>query len=247
MNREAGNRRTSEYRKKKSDKTPIPIEILYQDEVIFVVDKPPGMLVHPNQYDRKTPSLVNSLSGKMHAKVYPVHRLDKDTSGLILFSRDKAAAAKLGEQFSDSRVLKKYHAVVFGTLDTPAEVTAPIRQGGKGEKQPALSRIRFLAEAQIEGVQLSLVEIELETGRNHQARIHCEILGKPIVGDRQHGWKEPNAELARILNLPEWTPMFLRSMELGFDHPMDGRRMFFSEGYPGMWQALLEPLFREIQ
>lgn len=242
MNSESGNRRDAKPRKKNPDKIPFQVEILYQDDLIIVVDKPPGMLVHPNQYDRKTPALVNSLSGKLHAKVYPVHRLDKDTSGLIVFSRDKAAAAKMGEQFSGSQVLKKYHAVVFGSLDTPAEVTVPIRQGGKGEKQPALSRISSLARGSISDMALSLVEIQLETGRNHQARIHCEALGKPIAGDRQHGWKEPNARLAEILTPGVALPMFLRSMELGFEHPEDGRSMLFFGGYPGIWTALLGTL-----
>jgi 23S rRNA-/tRNA-specific pseudouridylate synthase len=204
--------------KNRRPKFPPPM-ILYQDEAIILVDKPPGMLTHPNQYDRKTPSLVNSLSGRLHARVFPVHRLDRDTGGVILFTTDKDRARRLAAAMADGEsdagtpaagpiqlpvapgsggFRKEYLALCAGTMAEEALVTAPVRQGGNGEKQQAASVIRGLANFSVDGMELCLLSVELITGRTHQARIHCETIAKPIIGDRQHGWKPVNARFASL-------------------------------------------------
>jgi 23S rRNA-/tRNA-specific pseudouridylate synthase len=246
----------------KTRKTP-KARLLYRDDAIVLVDKPAGILTHPNQYDRKSPNLVNSLSGRMHARVYPVHRLDRDTSGLILFAFDKKRARSLGESMQDAAFSKEYLAICGGTMGEEARVTVPVRQGGNGEKQPAESIIRGLSNFTLSDMELCLLAIRLITGRTHQARIHCEAIAKPIIGDSQHGWKPFNArfaELAAVLppfaaeippsDIDESTeapdlashvlpPMFLRSWKLSFPHPDSGAKVEALAGLPDSWARII--------
>ncbi len=248
---------------KKVKKPPITIPLLYRDSALLIVDKPAGMLTHPNQYDRKTPSLVNSLSGRMHARVFPAHRLDRETSGAIAFCLDKASAREMGELFSSGApdpgtggmqggtpplsVRKQYLALCAGHMADEAEVTVPVRQGGNGEKQPAVSRISGMLNFSVRGMDLCLLSVELFTGRTHQARIHCEVLGKPIIGDSQHGWKPVNREFASIPQVAElygqseagMPRMYLRSWKLSLNHPSKAERIEICSGLPRSWRAVL--------
>lgn len=225
-----------------------PIRVLFRDDNLVIVDKPPGILTHPNRYDRSTPSIVNSLSGSMHSRVFPVHRLDRETSGAMVFSLDRETASALGRDFSDSRVEKLYLALSYGQMGEEADVNVPVRQGGNGRKLPARSIIRGLVNFTLDDMPLCLLAVTLITGRSHQARVHCETIAKPIIGDRQHGWKKINEQFMSIPSVREILAeeglegdpgLFLRSSHLGFKHPVSGEAVDVWGGLPALWRRFL--------
>jgi len=179
---------------------PLPLEVLYQDDVLLAVNKPPGLVVHPAPGHRDD-TLVNAL---LHH--YPelagvggpdrpgiVHRLDKDTSGVMLVARTEAARLHLQRQFKARSVTKRYLALVRGVPDPPeGTVAAPIGRSPSDRKKmsiyaprsrPAETHYRVLAT----GKGVALLEVFLLTGRTHQIRVHLAHRGHPVLGDRQYG------------------------------------------------------------
>ncbi|HEV3472315.1 MAG TPA: RluA family pseudouridine synthase [Actinomycetota bacterium] len=206
----------------------IPIEIRYEDERVYVVSKPPGLVTHPAR-GHEGGTLVNallgrggSLSGRGSTRPGIVHRLDKDTSGLLLVAKDDAAAASLVDALRARRVTRRYLALVRGIpATTTGTIDAPIARhpwrrrlmavvpGGRG----AVTHYRTLQTAD----RLALLEVTLETGRTHQIRVHLAHLGHPIIGDRSYGG---GGDSAVALGL---TRPFLHAVFLAFPHPDDDR------------------------
>jgi len=190
----------------------IPLTILYEDEQIVAVDKPAGMVVHPAVgHERGT--LVNAIlarypetalvGGEDRAGI--VHRLDKDTSGVILIARSEAARLFLMKQFAARTVQKRYLALVEGLPDTTTgEITAPLGRDPNHRKQIAVmptnrggreSISRFQVVERFEG--FTLLEFFPKTGRTHQIRVHCAFIGHPIVGDKVYGRRKQRIALHR--------------------------------------------------
>ena len=206
----------------------IPIEVRYEDERVLVVSKPAGIVTHPAR-GHEGGTLVNallgrggSLSGRGSTRPGIVHRLDKDTSGLLLVAKDDAAAGFLVEALRARRVTRRYLALVrgipaapTGTIDAPI-ARHPMRRrlmavvpGGRG----AVTHYRTSGV----GDKLALLEVTLETGRTHQIRVHLAHLGHPVMGDRTYGGA---TDAARALGL---TRPFLHAVALVFPHPDDER------------------------
>jgi 23S rRNA pseudouridine1911/1915/1917 synthase len=178
---------------------PVPMElaVVYEDADVLVVDKPPSLLVHPT-----SPSHRETLShGVAHqfaerglrARVRPVHRIDRDTSGLVLFAKSAFAHQHLDRQLREREVVREYLALVSGRVEGEGgEVDAPI---GRHPRDPSLRAVspetgepaltRFRVVERFAGA--SLLELELETGRTHQIRVHLAYLGHPLLGDLQYG------------------------------------------------------------
>lgn len=226
----------------------IPLSILYEDDWLLVVDKPQGMVVHPGAGNRDG-TLVNALlchceghlsgiGGVMRPGI--VHRIDKDTSGLLLVAKTDAAHQSLSEQLARHTLTRVYHAIVTGRLREPeGSVDAPVGRhpvhrkrmaAGVPGGRPALTHYRVLEEL----CGHSYVECRLTTGRTHQIRVHMAYLGHPILGDSVYGFKERQR--------PAWGQC-LHAKLLGFDHPADGRRMEVESPLPEYFTRALE-LFR---
>jgi tRNA pseudouridine65 synthase len=215
--------------------------ILYRDDHILIVDKPPGLLVHPNAWDPKAPTVVHSLAGALGRRVYNVHRLDRGTSGVVVFALTRESAKALADQFKSRTVKKRYIAVVRGHLTEETLVDTPIREKN-GKAFEALTRVRPLSRGVIEEplgpfeeAWFSLVEIDLETGRRHQARRHLNYVSHPVIGDRQHGDRRNNRFFIERFGCRE---LLLRAITLEFNHP-GGERLRAFGGLPDWWRECL--------
>ena len=227
----------------------IPLTIVHEDERIIVVDKPAGMVVHP-AYGHRSGTLVNAvlahcpdlagIGGDLRPGI--VHRLDKDTSGLIVVAKDDAAHQHLQRQFKERTVDKMYLALTEGRLTAPRGIIdAPIGRDPKQRKRMAVvrsggreSRTEFtIREAFPEH---TLVEARPLTGRTHQIRIHFASIGHPLVGDPVYGYRRQRLPLER---------QFLHAARLAFALPGTGERAEFHSDLPEDLEAVLESLRRQ--
>ena len=222
----------------------IPLEIVYQDADVAVVNKPQGMVVHPSA-GHTSGTLVNALmyhikdlsgiNGELRPGI--VHRIDKDTSGLLMVAKNDAAHVALADELKAKKSLRKYWAIVHGNLPNDRGVIeAPIGRSDKDRKKqavtakgkPALTRFQVLERFG----DYSLVELQLETGRTHQIRVHMAYIGHPVAGDEVYG---PRRTL-------KGHGQFLHAKTLGFTHPRTGEVMEFSVEVPEIFQKTLEQL-----
>jgi 23S rRNA pseudouridine1911/1915/1917 synthase len=227
---------------------PIPLEVVYEDADIVVVDKPAGMVVHP-AHGHHSGTLVNALLGHctdlsgIGGTLRPgiVHRLDKDTSGLLIVAKNDQAHRHLQRQFRTRHVSKTYLALVEGQPSAPSGVIdAPIGRDPKERKRMAV--VPEGREARTEYrvlehfAQHTLVEACPVTGRTHQIRIHFASIGHPIVGDRVYGYRKQRLPLKRH---------FLHAAHIAFDLPSSEEHMEFHSKLPQDLESLLEKLRRE--
>lgn len=222
----------------------IPLEIVYQDQDVAVVNKPQGMVVHPSA-GHTSGTLVNALlyhikdlsaiNGVLRPGI--VHRIDKDTSGLLMIAKNDQAHLALAEELKDKKSLRKYWAIVHGNLPNDRGVIeAPIGRSEKDRKKqavtakgkPALTRFQVLERFG----DYTLVELQLETGRTHQIRVHMAYIGHPVAGDPVYG---PRKTL-------KGHGQFLYARTLGFTHPRTGEVLEFTAEAPAIFQKTLKKL-----
>ncbi len=219
------------------------MKILYQDEDMCIIDKPPKVFVHYNRLEPETPNCVDELRAILGTEVYNVHRIDRATSGAVIFALNKENAAELSRQFRDGDVEKHYIAVVRGHLDEDIEIKRPVRRSKKGPRVDAHSRVRSLALSVIpealgpfDEIWYSLVEVELFTGRYHQARSHLRSVDHPVLGDTTHGDGTQNAYLRDNFGIGD---LLLRAYRICLDHPQTGERIECISGFPEWWLEAL--------
>lgn len=222
----------------------IPLDIVYEDEDVAVVNKPQGMVVHPSA-GHSTGTLVNALMyhikdlSSINGVVRPgiVHRIDKDTSGLLMIAKNDKAHNALASELKDQKSLRKYLAIVHGNLPNDRGIIeAPIGRSDKDRKKqavtakgkPALTRFHVLERFG----DYTLVELTLETGRTHQIRVHMAYIGHPVAGDPAYG---PRKTL-------KGNGQFLHAQTLGFTHPRTGELVQFTAEAPAIFQETLEQL-----
>jgi 23S rRNA pseudouridine1911/1915/1917 synthase len=245
----------------------IPLDVVYEDEHILAVNKPPDLVVHPSR-GHAHGTLANALLfhcrrqlSDLNGPLRPgiVHRLDRDTSGIILCAKSNAAHARLAEQFKDRRVHKQYLAVVRGSMEHDSgEISLPIGRdsrmrekmrvcpaGGKG--RPAVSR--WFVEERFD--RFTTVRVEPLTGRTHQIRVHLSAIRHPVVADAQYGGGEalyPH-EVSGKAGTPQTTPeepliarQSLHALAVRFTHPVTGAPMALSANPPDDILTLLVAL-----
>ena len=222
----------------------LPLEIVYQDEDVAVVNKPQGMVVHPSA-GHTSGTLVNALmyhikdlsgiNGVLRPGI--VHRIDKDTSGLLMIAKNDQAHLVLADELKEKKSLRKYWAIVHGNLPNDRGVIeAPIGRSEKDRKKqavtakgkPALTRFQVLERFG----DYTLVELQLETGRTHQIRVHMAYIGHPVAGDEVYG---PRKTL-------KGHGQFLHARTLGFTHPRTGEVLEFTAEAPAIFLETLEKL-----
>jgi len=217
----------------------IPLDILYEDDSVAVINKPAGMTVHPGA-GNESGTLVAALLDRYGAKglstvggpLRPgiVHRLDKETSGAMVIARTDEAHLRLVDEFRDREVEKIYIALLHGNLKGDSGVVElPVARdlrrrsrmtARRREGRAAKTAWRVLARA---GAAFTLIEAELHTGRTHQIRVHFSALGAPVVGDTLYG--APRQERVDKTPLAPLGRNFLHAARLAFDHPLTGRRV----------------------
>ena len=219
---------------------PVPLTIVYEDEHLLVIDKPAGLVVHPAAGNWSGTLLNGLLAHHAGAASLPragiVHRLDKDTSGLMVVGKTLAAVTALVRAIAAREVRRQYLALVHGTVPpTPFSVDAPIgrdpisriRMAVVASGKFARTDVERLAAAEIAGVAMSAVRCALHTGRTHQIRVHLASRGHPLLADGLYGGK-PLLRLNR---------QALHAARLGFAHPVSGDAMAFEASLPSDLQA----------
>lgn len=222
----------------------IPLDIVYEDEDVMVVNKPQGMVVHPSA-GHMTGTLVNALmyhvkdlSG-INGVIRPgiVHRIDKDTSGLLMVAKNDQAHEKLAAQLKDKTSLREYVALVHGEIPhEKGTIDAPLGRAKEDRKKqaiiddgrPAVTHFTVIEQFS----DFTLVTLKLETGRTHQIRVHMRYIGYPIAGDPTYG---PKKTL-------KGDGQFLHAKTLGFKHPTTGEFLTFEAPLPTIFENTLEEL-----
>ena len=233
----------------------IPLRIIFEDPHLLVVDKPAGLVVHPAAGNRDG-TLVNALlhhcGGSLSgiggvARPGIVHRIDKDTSGLLVVAKTDVAHEGLAKQFAAHSIDRRYLAIVSGvpkskegTVDAPLARSSANRkkiaivQGGRGKRAVThWTRITALRDA-------ALVECRLETGRTHQVRVHMASIGHPLLGDPVYG--RSGKTHRKLLNELEFNRQALHAAELGFTHPVTKHKLSFASAMPADMQELFDAL-----
>ncbi|MCD6186384.1 MAG: RluA family pseudouridine synthase [Deltaproteobacteria bacterium] len=231
----------------------IDIDILFEDMDIIVVNKPPGLVVHPAP-GHYTGTLVNALlyhcpkiidTGEQFRPGI-VHRLDKDTSGLLVIAKTRLAHNRLAEQFKSRIIKKTYLALVYGKMDTlSGRISLPIGRhpvhrkkmstiSKKGRQAETIWKVNEYFES------TSLIEINLKTGRTHQIRVHTAASGHPVVGDQIYGGKQ-DKNLCTLIG-KKISRQMLHAWKLSFLHPVKKKMVFFEAPIPSDMQLVLDAL-----
>ncbi len=219
------------------------LPILYHDEHYVAIDKPPGLLVHRSPISRDRVFALQLLRDQLGRRVYPLHRLDRATSGVMLFALSPEAAAGVGRQFDGGSVDKEYLAVVRGWVDDAGLIDHPLAdEDGNGIAQPARTRFRCLARVDLPhavdrypSARYSLVAVTPLTGRRQQIRRHFKHVSHHLVGDTTHGNGRHNRFFREVLQIPR---MLLLARSLAFEHPYRGERVRIEVGPDADWQRV---------
>jgi len=229
---------------------PIPLDIVYEDEALFVINKPPGLVAHPGAGNHAG-TLLNAMLGyapelAMVPRAGIVHRLDKDTSGLIVVARTLIAHKKLIDQLSTRMLQREYEAFVCGVMTAGGKVDAAIgrhpvhrtRMAVVDRGKSAITHYRVMQRYRAH----SHIRVRLETGRTHQIRVHMAHIHHPIIGDPLYGGrlrlpKGGSAALANVLQ--EFGRQALHAIQIGLQHPLTGEWQ--------QWQVPLPPDLQNLQ
>ena len=224
----------------------IPLDIVYEDDDLIVVNKPKGLVVHPGAGNSEH-TLVNALKfhsenlSSLNGEFRPgiVHRIDKDTAGLLIVAKNDAAHAFLSNQLVDHTLSRKYYALVLGNiLENEGKIIAPIGRDQKFRQKMAVDLLRGKeAETYFKVIErfkdYTLVECSLKTGRTHQIRVHMNYIGHPVIGDPVYGKGN------RIIYDDG---QLLFAHEIKFIHPKTKKEMTFSVDLPSYFKDILEKL-----
>lgn len=231
-----------------------PLPVLYRDEHIVVIDKPPNLLVHRSEIDRhETRFAIQILRNQIGQRVWPAHRLDRGTSGILLFGLSPEIGGQLGRQFEAGTIDKRYWAVVRGHPPAAGSIDHPLSrqrddyefqgESSSDEAQSALTRFRKLAEIELPVMvdrypssRYALLELEPVTGRRHQIRRHLKHIAHPVIGDATYGKGRHNRFFASQLACHR---LLLACVGMAFDHPAHGRRVEIKAPVSGEFAATL--------
>ena len=242
----------------------IKLDIVYEDKDILVLNKPAGMVVHPGAGNYNN-TMVNALIYKYKKKLSDingdtrpgiVHRIDKETSGLLVVAKNNNAHSNLGQQFSNHSIKRKYHALCWGVLrPLNAKIETLIGRSRKNRQlmsvteisgKKAITNYKTLKVFEIKDVpKISFIECELETGRTHQIRVHMAYKGCSLLGDQQYGkknlkFKKINEDFEKKLKILNRQALHAKS--LGFTHPITKRKLSFDSKLPQDFKKILDLL-----
>ena len=212
------------------------LQLLYRDQDIVGVNKPPGLLVHPPRSKRRPRhTLMQMVRDEVGQYVYPVHRLDKPVSGATVFGLSKKAARVLKENWHNDETVKEYVALCFGSPPLEGEWRSPLTKDGtsKSVEQKAITKFRVLHYFE----NMALVKVTLLTGRKHQIRRHFSTNSFPLVGDTDYGKERWNAEFREKYGEKG---LFLHARNLTFVHPFELKKVHLHAPLPTGFDRALE-------
>lgn len=212
-----------------------PLEILYRSDDLVAINKPNGLLVHRSPIASDADVFaVQLLRDQLGQKVYPVHRLDRKTSGVLLFALNENMNSEMQRKFMEGEITKTYHAIVRGHTPDRGEIDYPLKRDD-GVTQDAITHFETLARAEVPFAlgkhptsRYSLVQLNPLTGRMHQLRKHMAHIMHPIIGDRPHGCNKQNRFFKEELGMIQ---MMLHAVSVEFVHPVNGQHVAIEAPY----------------
>ena len=226
----------------------MPLNIIYQDTDYVAIDKPSGLLVHRTKLDSlATEFALQMLRDQIEQQVYPCHRLDRPTSGILLFALNNEAHSFAMTQFAEKQVKKEYHAMVRGWTEDSGSIDHDLRSEDNPEKsQSAQTEYSRVAQSQLElpvgrypSARFSLVKLTPLTGRTHQLRRHLAHIRHPILGDTRHGDGTQNRFIREHFNIHR---LLLRATHLELQHPNRAQNICIDAGPEPEFEAALSSL-----
>ena len=221
--------------------------MLFQDDWLCVIDKPCGMMVHRSSRSTDHRFIMGLLRDQLGQRVWPIHRLDRATSGVLLFALDQETASRLGRQMMAREIGKRYLCVVRGHLEDRGIIDHPLKAEGHGQAQEATTEFRCLARMELPipigryaTARYSLVEARPRTGRMHQLRRHFKHVFHPIIGDTTYGEGRHNRLFRQHLSCHR---MLLHASDLEVRHPVNGDPLKLHAPLAGEFRALVEQQF----
>lgn len=225
------------------------LAILYEDRDIVVVDKPPGLLTMGTPGDKIRTAYfiltdyVRKGQPKSRHRIFIVHRLDRDTSGVLLFAKSEAAKFRLQDEWQATR--KKYFAVVRGRCEKAADTISTYLAENRAHvvystDDKSRGKLAITSYSVLEqGAHAALLEIDLLTGRKHQIRVHLAEIGHPVIGDKKYGHEEHPARVGKGSRAGTPTRLALHAASISFNHPFDGRPMTVATPLPAAFRTLM--------
>ncbi|WP_338876258.1 pseudouridine synthase [Spirosoma sp. SC4-14] len=234
-----------------SDSSSLPstatLDVLYRSDDLVAINKPHGLLVHRSPIASDASEFaVQVLRNQLGQRVYPVHRLDRKTSGVLLFALNETMNSLMQQQFADGLLSKAYRAIVRGYTANEQVIDYPLRRDD-GVVQDAVTRLKTLQRTEIplpfgkhQTSRYSLVELTPTTGRMHQLRKHMAHILHPIIGDRPHGCNKQNK---LFLDHFQMNTMLLHACQLQFNHPLSSETIVISAPPQSEFQRMMHELF----
>ena len=221
------------------------LEIIYEDDYLLCVSKPNNILVHHAYHSRNVAdedSLLQLIFKFKNYKVYPIHRLDRKTSGIILLAKQKEYVSKFQELFTNNEIQKKYFGVVRGFSPDSKTIDSPVKGRDANVHKEALTYLKTLENITLnipvkpyDSSRYSLVQLSPKTGRMHQLRVHSNKISHPLIGDSKYGDK--NHDMMFDENFG-WKNLFLHAGKLEFKHPFTSEELILKASFPDDWLAL---------
>ncbi|UAM99351.1 pseudouridine synthase [Polaribacter litorisediminis] len=223
------------------------LEIIFEDEYILCVNKPNNVLVHHAFLSRNVAheaSLLQLIDQELHIKVYPIHRLDRKTSGLILLAKQKEIVSRFQELFTSHKIQKTYFGVVRGFSPDTKIIDSPVKGRDANVHKEALTHLKTLENVVLnipvkpyDSSRYSLVEFLPQTGRMHQLRVHSNKISHPLIGDAKYGDKSHDVMFDENFG---WKNLFLHAGKLEFIHPFSSEKMILKASFPTDWISLFD-------
>lgn len=229
-------------------------EILYQDNDLIAINKPSGWLVHRSWLDKhETVVVMQTLRDQIGQHVFPVHRLDRPTSGVLLFALSSEIARLMSEQFATKQIEKTYHAIVRGYVEGEATIDYPLVEeldkiadkfsDSNKPAQDAVTTYRGISKIEVpikvgkfDTARYSFVELKPKTGRKHQLRRHMKHIFHPILGDSKHGDLHQNRAFAKFFSIKR---LMLHASKLQITHPINHDPIIIEANLDQQWQDIL--------
>lgn len=228
------------------------IEIVFEDDVLIAVNKPNNFLIHQSHYARNIIeiTLLQKLQEQLGYPLFPLHRLDRKTSGILLLLKDKNEVAKFQELFSTNTIQKTYYAIVRGFSPASGEINSPVKEDDTGIYKAALTTFETLTQIELpihvnlhNTSRYSLVKLLPQTGRMHQLRKHMNKINHPIIGDPKYGDRFHNRMFEKEFGN---TYLLLHAHQIEFIHPITQQKMKLIADFTDNWKMLLNTFSWEI-
>ncbi len=220
------------------------IEILFEDDYIIIVNKPNNVLIHYSHYARniKDATLIDLLENQIEKRVYPLHRLDRKTSGVIVFAKEKAFIPKFQELFFNDEIQKTYLGIVRGFSPYNGKIDTPVKNPDTQKYKEALTLFETLNSYTLdipvhpyEQSRYSLIKLIPKTGRMHQLRIHLNKISHPLVGDYKYGDRFHNRNFENNFDCHN---LFLHAYQLSFTHPFSNEKIEITAPLNSNWKKM---------